>query len=302
MKEPLKVAATVLILVLLTISTVLLLDLSFPRLPNGEKRPDSHRTSDYANQTTRHTIPTVDEFAGWDLEGKARYCAEDMPEKSPAQWAQGYLCGAKHTDDEAAISSQRTVILTVALFAVACAQAVIYAVQARTMKGQLIAAQQTAIAALGIELPKLLLHKVEFADMGVADLRARLQYPKVNVTLKNYGRTPAFISQQSLEVECFGIALPPVEYPRSHVVLPGTVADGREVYELGAARPRRLITDDEIDGILSWTRKLAVYGFVAYSDFLGKRHTARFYSEILIHRDGYIWTEGNPPPDYTESL
>lgn len=137
MKENVKILATVLVLAMLATCTGLLIDLSFSRLSTIAYRPATNTKAGESQYDAGGTIPTVEEFSRWDLNKRAQYCTQTMPEKTSAQWTQSYLCGAKRTDDQALNSSNQIVGLTWALVGVACVQAFIYWLQNRKMSGQL---------------------------------------------------------------------------------------------------------------------------------------------------------------------
>src|ERR1700730_16241059 len=69
------------------------------------------------------------------------------------------------------------------------------------------AAVMSATTAVGVEIPRLILFHLDLANTGVATWTAALQNPPVDVSVKNYGRTPAFVISRSVEI-FWGATLP----------------------------------------------------------------------------------------------
>src|SRR5205807_2203258 len=114
------------------------------------------------------------------------------------------------------------------------------------------------------------------------DDRESLRCPLVHVNVTNFGRTPAFVIERTVEVECFGIRIPEMPTYRQSEALPaGAVIEAKDFMRLPDAKPVRQFSDEEIAGVFNLTHHLAVYGFVIYRDFLGKRNIARFYREYF---------------------
>ena len=62
------------------------------------------------------------------------------------------------------------------------------------------AAVMSATTAVGVEIPRLILFHLDLANTDVANWTAALQNPPVDVSVKNYGRTPAFVISRSVEI------------------------------------------------------------------------------------------------------
>ncbi len=136
MREGFKIAATTLALSMLAVCTGLLIVNSVSRLPQDVQAPAGQKEPGYAKDHPAGKIPTVEDFSSWDVQHKSQYCSQNVLEKTTVRWAQDYLCGAKYTDKEAALSSVRIVYLTVALVGVGFAQIWIYYRQTKIMSGQ----------------------------------------------------------------------------------------------------------------------------------------------------------------------
>ena len=161
---------------MLAVCTGLLIVNTLSRLPQGVQAPAAQKEPRYAEDHSAGTIPTEEDFRGWNLQHKSQYCSQNLPEKTPAHWAQEYLCGAKYTDNESALSSVRIVYLTFALVGVGCAQLLVYFQQSRIMKRQAeISAQQAEFIQQQTILdkrPKLVVRHMSL-DVKYADLLDR---------------------------------------------------------------------------------------------------------------------------------
>lgn len=167
------------------------------------------------------------------------------------------------------------------------------------------AAMQSAQAAMGVALPNLWLYKLEFGEMGSASLEARLQSPKITVTVKNYGGTPAFIQQQGIGI-FWGHILPDEPDYSEHAfdVDQETVIDSSAAFDLDPVRPQRLVPPEDIRAIIGQKQHLWVYGYIQYMDFLNFPHIRRFCKQYVmggINPDAYRFVDWTANPKYTES-
>jgi hypothetical protein len=163
------------------------------------------------------------------------------------------------------------------------------------------AAMLSAQSAISLERPTIMLYRLDFGDMGTANWDAMLQWPKIEVSVKNYGRTPAFIQSLAVEIVC-GITLPDEPDYSEHAfdVPPETVIEAKANFDLGATRPHQLTLLEDIEAIKEERKFLWVYGYVQYLDFLGDRHIMRFCKQLLPNggilgrRYRFIDCYGNP--------
>jgi hypothetical protein len=167
------------------------------------------------------------------------------------------------------------------------------------------AATQSAQAAMGTALPNLWLYKMGFDDMGNANLRAKLQSPKIAVSIKNYGGSPAFVTQQGVGIY-WGHILPKEPDYSEHAfdVNQETVVEKDAIFNFDPVRPRKLIPDEDVDAIQQQRKSLWVYGRVQYLDFLGKRHARAFCKQFVmggLNPNAYVFIDCDQNPAYTES-
>jgi len=165
-------------------------------------------------------------------------------------------------------------------------------------EAQLAATKQTADAAtiqaraaISVELPRLLVSAIVLHRPGVADLAASLQFARVEVSIKNYGRTPAFIRQESIEIADEPFLPETPIYPSIADKEPGCVIESGDSYQMKAIY-REGISHQNISKLLEGGIFLWVYGYIAYFDFLGERHQTGFCARLHIHQGPL---KGEPP-------
>lgn len=158
------------------------------------------------------------------------------------------------------------------------------------------AAALNAKTLIGLESPHLRLYHLDFGDMGVAHIAAKLQYPKIKISIKNYGRTPAFLTEKSVDF-IFKEKLPDVPpYQQTVLLSPATVIQHDEIYDL-IERPldndfwtrfdinsSSTISDWQslMNDLLRERKQFWVYGYVAYKDFSDKSHRISFCKQFAL--------------------
>ena len=183
--------------------------------------------------------------------------------------------------------------------------------QSRDMKDAIAVAKETASAAMlqaraavSVELPKIILSRVDLGDTAATSLASRLQSLRIEIAVTNYGKTPAFLLGQALEIEvCALLPAKPV-YPSAFDLPPETVIDYKNKYPLGMARPKSPLSPEDIQAILDGSTRLWVYGYVYYRDILSEAHMARFCKVFVPpsppgYRSFFI---DDHTPAYTESF
>ena len=160
--------------------------------------------------------------------------------------------------------------------------------QSRDIKDSIAVAKESASAAMlharaaiGLELPKIILSRVDFADTGAASLASRLQSPKIEISVTNYGKTPAFLLGQAIEIEVGALLPPEPVYPSAVDLPPETIVEYKNKYPLGTARAKSPLSPEDIQAILDGNTRLRVYGYVYYRDILSEAHMARFCKVFL---------------------
>jgi len=161
------------------------------------------------------------------------------------------------------------------------------------------AATLHAKAAIGVELPTIFVTDIVLRERGVANLAARLQFPSIDVTFKNFGRTPAFLVKRAVVIHAARV-LPetPIchtihEYPRGQIIDKGISVTER--FDQSG------YDESTVDSILAGETFLWVYGFLIYQDFLRTFHEIGFCARYF---GSYRDVPGNfgfgfGPPKYT---
>lgn len=168
------------------------------------------------------------------------------------------------------------------------------------------AAELSAKAAIGVELPKLMPVGLDFAAREVT-LKEKIRLSLINVSVKNYGRTPAFITSHCVEI-VWGQGLPAEpDYRQTAKVSPDTVVESGGLYELKGLFPRATVPEEAAEAVRDGTLSLWVYGFVRYRDFLGEPHESRFCKDFVRvftppdDREIYFFGDSANNKKYTES-
>jgi len=167
------------------------------------------------------------------------------------------------------------------------------------------AADRSATAAIGVELPRLILSHLDFAPTGTepGPWNTRLQYPNIVASVRNYGRTPAFIKSKSLDIKWGSLPQEPNYSEHAVDVEPETVVEARDIYSLGDMRPRPSIAASETEAIEKGQMYLWAYGYVAYKDFLGNPHLCAFCKRLVISPNGrdHRFVDMDDNPKYTQN-
>jgi hypothetical protein len=187
----------------------------------------------------------------------------------------------------------------------------------RSTKKAADAATLNANAFIGMERPYLRLYHLDFGDMGAAGLPAKLQYPKIDISIRNYGRTPAFLVEKAVEF-LFQESLPntPI-YQQITLLPPSEIIQPDQIYNL-VERPldidfwshRGINSNSTMSDWQSFMRKLLeerkrfwIYGYITYKDFLDIRHRLCFCKQFILQNvssESYSFKECDNP-NYNET-
>jgi hypothetical protein len=151
----------------------------------------------------------------------------------------------------------------------------------RTLKATEVAANAanlSAQAAIGVELPKLMVSSIGFQEVEVPD---RPIAHKVIVTVTNYGRTPAFVSRETAEMR-FTPTLPPApDYRNSLDLMPCRVVSNLATYDIIACLPDQSTIID-YQCFKNSNKKIWIYGCIMYRDFLDRPHNLDFCARLYF--------------------
>ena len=164
------------------------------------------------------------------------------------------------------------------------------------------AAKLSAQAAIGVELPRLLVNKIEFQNREIADLPGART---VIVTVTNYRRTPAFVFRETAEMRIIPILPPGPDYRNQVDLEPEHVIESGATYNI-TARLHDFTSILAYQRLLDRKEKMWIYGRIGYRDFLDERHSKGFCAKLYFPiglADGMPprFIQGNCPDQYTQS-
>jgi hypothetical protein len=135
------------------------------------------------------------------------------------------------------------------------------------------AAKISADIAGRVSIPTLIVEKFELGNMGNANIRAILQLPKIQITLRNYAQTPAFLHSWSLVLTCEELPSLPnyFGHPGSGLLLDKEVIQPNIPYTLPELPSwnRQQFSLDDVEAIIDQKKMFSVYGYVCYGDLFG---------------------------------
>ncbi|SRR6266481_1300892 len=167
------------------------------------------------------------------------------------------------------------------------------------------AAKLSAETASRIALPTLIIERFESGDMGIADVEATLQFPKVKVVIKNHGQTPAFLRSWSIVFACEDLPnIPDYSIGKScGIVLEKEIIEPNGTFTLPGLewRQKTEIAIEDIRAIIDRKKQLWAYGFVAYYDLFGNPPWKFKFCEFANNfwAGGVQWVGGFAPEGYT---
>jgi hypothetical protein len=184
--------------------------------------------------------------------------------------------------------------------------------QTGILKDSVAAAQKSADAAktnsdiaAGVSLPKLAIHELGVGDIGVANAEAFFQYPRMKITIKNYGQTPAFLKWWCLCFSCEDLPeIPIYDGPATGMILDKIVLQPDMAYTLPQLfyNHRHEFSVEEVKAIMSRNKTFRVYGYVCYGDMFGNPLKRLKFCETVLNIFGgdkiCDWWEALAPPAY----
>jgi len=161
---------------------------------------------------------------------------------------------------------------------------------------QLAVATISAEAAVGVEMPRMILVDVQMPTL-LESPRKSLATDGLDIRFQNHGRTSAEIVAECFEWRVLvPEQLPPIPEYREGNIRPadlGTVVEQQAIFAMtspisglysGRGENLRHILDVEIDSVMAGTAFLWVYGYIVYRDFLSSTHQVGFCTRLEIRR------------------
>jgi hypothetical protein len=168
------------------------------------------------------------------------------------------------------------------------------------------AAEKSALAAMGVAVPTLVLVSLEFAEQRASSFAAKLQYPIMRVVVKNYGKTPAILKSYGVKYSCDGIHSSDSIDPAYHFEASDVIESGREyVLEDAAYAHWQPFSVEDIVSIMNKKKTFGVAGCLRYNDvFDSPTRELRFCKELADFRDDGadpLWVECDQGEEYRVS-
>jgi hypothetical protein len=168
------------------------------------------------------------------------------------------------------------------------------------------AAKTGADIATGVSVPTLVVHELGVGNVGAVNVEAFFQYPKIKITIKNYGQTPAFLKWWSLRFSCEDLPEAPIyDGPGDGMILdkivvqPGATCTLPELFY----PHRQEFSMEDVKAIVNREKTFCMYGYICYGDIFGNPlRRLKFCETVLnIFGDEAIcdWWEGFAPFAYT---
>jgi len=168
------------------------------------------------------------------------------------------------------------------------------------------AAKISADIATTVSVPTLVVCEFGTGNVGAADERAFLQSPKVKMSIKNYGQTPAFLKWWTLCFSCEVLPETPVYGgPADGIILDKIVVEPNDTFTLPELfwPHRQMLSDEDVEAIIQRKKTLHAYGYICYGDIFGNPLRQLKFCETVLNIFGgemiCDWWEGFAPPAYT---
>jgi hypothetical protein len=186
--------------------------------------------------------------------------------------------------------------------------------QVQEMKAQTAATQTSADAAktsadisAGVSIPTMRI--IEFGVVNWAGLTAEdfFRSPRIKMTIRNYGQTPAFLEWWSLCFTCEELPDVPVyEGPATGVVLKNVAVPPGEPYTLPPIEFFRTPTfsDEDVQAIVRREKVFTAYGYICYTDVFNHPFMRFKFCKTVLNifpegdKDICDWWEGFSPAAY----
>jgi hypothetical protein len=166
------------------------------------------------------------------------------------------------------------------------------------------AAKVSADIAAGVSLPVLKISQFGIGPVNVSSNLAFFRRPKFEITVKNWGQTPAFLWAWTLQMTCEDLPEVPVYggiaagMPLEKQVIPG--GGTFTLPEVGFHRQYDFSVDDAT-AVSEQRKPFTVYGHILYGDIFGNPLRRLKFCEVLLNIFGELnfqWTELFSDPPY----
>jgi hypothetical protein len=155
---------------------------------------------------------------------------------------------------------------------------------------------------MGAAVPHLMLYALDFGSMGVSNFEAKLQRPRIKMTLKNYGQTPAFLKSYAIQITCQGMSDNPTRLKVIHFAHVVAIEFGKEFTQENIG-PMNPFSVEEVAAIVKGDKKMTVSGWYRYGDLFGTKVYEMPFSKFLMrYSPKCFWADSeyvieNQPPN-----
>jgi hypothetical protein len=172
-------------------------------------------------------------------------------------------------------------------------------VQAVHMERQTAAANLSAQAAMGVAVPTLMLDEFSFMPSATQSLKDDLRWPRMRISVKNFGQSPAFLRSFAVEFTC-NEHPSAMKYPHVLYFDPGTAVEAGKSFPLEEAGVASWegFSEEDAAAIAAGKKTLFVYGCIWYGDVFGPAvHELRFckWATEFGKANGGLWIECDNP-------
>jgi hypothetical protein len=161
------------------------------------------------------------------------------------------------------------------------------------------AAEISAKAAMGVAVPVLMLDEFSFMPSAGQSLKDDLRWPRMRITVKNFGQSPAFLRSFAVEFTCSEHPSA-LTYPHVLYFDHGTAVEAGKSFPLEGAGVESWegFQEEDATAIAAGKKTLFIYGCVWYGDVFGPAvHELRFckWGAEFGKAHGVLWMECDNP-------
>jgi hypothetical protein len=151
------------------------------------------------------------------------------------------------------------------------------------------AANTQAEAAMGVAIPTLVMIDFRVVPRASGDVRATIQYPRVEILLKNFGQSPAIMKCGCVMVTCD--ELPNIPYYASRDTVAGAVIDPGQKYTVpDPTTLNRWMENSEIEDVMAGRKTLTIYGYFLYGNiFNSSERPLKFCKRMKGYGSEFAW-------------
>jgi hypothetical protein len=131
------------------------------------------------------------------------------------------------------------------------------------------ATETSAIAAMGVAIPTLMLHKFSFSFEPGCSAKQFYKSLAIKIEIKNFGQSPAFLKKYAVTFTCEDQLPKYPKYGRAYTFETEDVLDAGKVHGMTCRPESDEISDGDVRALVAKTKLLAVYGYVSYGDIFG---------------------------------